>query len=150
MRTAIAALACLLHAGCFSEVDVSGLEPIDDYRDWDRTDTVGEAPGHGDSYRVIYVNDIARTFTGVGLYPTGTVFIKEIRDDDDGQPGALRYIALMRKLEEAPEGGELDEGWLFTYKGDEADVETHRDRCWSTCHQNAPFDGAFFNWSNSL
>jgi hypothetical protein len=144
-----ALLALVLVAGCFSEIDTSGLEPIDDYRDWYRIDTVGEAPGHGDSYRVIHANDIARTFAGSGLYPTGTVIIKEIRDDDGGQPGALRYIALMRKLDEAPPGGELDEGWLFSYKGDEADVETYRDRCWSSCHQNAPFDGAFFNWSDA-
>lgn len=144
------ALALLGAAGCASDVDTSGLEPTGDYRDWYRLDATGEAPGHGDTYRIMYANDTARSFDGAGLYPTGTVIIKEVYDNDDGQPGELRYIALMRKLEEAPPGGELQgRGWLFTMKSDEGASETYRERCWTTCHQNSPYDGTFFNWSST-
>lgn len=142
----LALLALIALPACFSEVDVE-ISP-DEYRDFYTVTTVGEAPGHGDTVRLIYANDTARSFTGSGLYPVGTVIVKEIYERNaDDSPGDLNYIAIMRKLEVAPDGGELDDGWLFTYKGELDGDETHRPRCWKTCHQNAPFDGTFFNWS---
>lgn len=141
-----ALLVLLALPACFSEVDVE-ISP-EEYRDFFTIEVVGEAPGHADSVRRIYVNDDARSFTGVGLYPVGSIMVKEIYErESDDTAGALRYIAIQRKLEVAPDGGELDNGWLYTFKADEDAAETHRPRCWKTCHQNAPFDGAFFNWS---
>lgn len=143
------ALIALLLCGCFSEVDVE-ISPEEYEAFGDPIVVVGEAPGHGDSYRVIYANAEARSYSGAGLYPVGTVIVKEIYRRDGDSMGDFRYIGVMRKLEEAPDGGELDDGWLFTYKGDRDDpAETHRPRCWRTCHQNAPFDGTFLNFSSS-
>jgi hypothetical protein len=150
IRSTAMVLPLLLFGACFSEVDVDLAS--DDWRaNFTRLDPIaGEAPGHGDSVRDIYVNDVGRRFTGVGLYPVGTIVVKEIyRRNDDDTAGAFRYIGIMRKLEEAPDGGELDDGWLFTYRGELDGPETHRPRCWRTCHQNAPFDGTFLNLSAS-
>lgn len=149
MKTSLG-LALLLCAGCFSEVDVTEVSS-DEYTQWYSVTTVGEAPGHGDSVRVMYANDEARSYTGVGQYAVGTIIVKEIyRRNDDDSAGDFRYIGIMRKLEDAPGGGELDNGWLFTYRGEiDSGAETHRPRCWKTCHQNAPFDGTFLNWSGS-
>lgn len=141
------AVSIIALAGCFSEVDVE-ITPEEYEAFGEPVVVVGEAPGHGDSYRVIYANDAARGFTGAGLYPVGTVIVKEIYRRDGDAMGDFRYIGVMRKLEETPGGGELDDGWLFTYKDDRDDpAETHRPRCWRTCHQNAPFDGTFLSFS---
>lgn len=123
-------------------------EPIpDDYVDWYRVDATGRVSGHGDSYRVIYVNDVGTGFPGSGRYAEGTVIVKEIRDRDGDQPGGLRYVAAMRKLAEPPDGGELHGGWLFTYLGGGAgSEEENRAACWDRCHQAAPIDGAFLDY----
>jgi hypothetical protein len=53
----------------------------------------------------------------------------------------------MRKLAEAPPGGELDEGWLFTYLGEDIrSDEEYRATCWSSCHAAAPYDGLFLDY----
>lgn len=141
----VVVVAALALPACFTEVDVD-IAPAE-YADWYSIEVAGEVPGHGDSLRRIYANDVALTFTGAGLYPVGTIVVKEIY-----APGGddLRYVAIMRKLEAAPAGGELDDGWLFTHKADLDAPETHRPRCWKTCHQNAPFDGAFLDWSAAV
>ena len=77
-------------------------EPTGDYTTWKRIETYGEVPGHGDTYRVIYANDIAETFDGT-QYAEGSVIVKEIYDNNGGAPGALRYIALMRGYTVGPD-----------------------------------------------
>jgi hypothetical protein len=136
-------------SACGSPVDTDGLDPIDDYTTWERrVDAVGPVGGHGDSYRIMYANERAEEFTGAGGYPRGSVIVKEIRAIDSGEtPGDIRYLAIMRKLGEAPPGGELFNSWMFTRANDIDSEETSNARCFKTCHQAAPLDGTFLDWS---
>ena len=116
---------------------------LGDYQSWYRVDTYGDIPGHGDSYRIIYVNDIARTS---GTTERDATLVKEVHDNTNGQPGALRIIEIMRK--ETPGTDPDDEGgWLFTQMTEVGGGEVHRDLCWSRCHQQAPFAGAWFDYT---
>jgi len=138
-------------AACGSDVDVDGLPSIADYQNWERTvEVYGPAPGHGDTYRSMFANDIAGNFTGAGLYPIGSIIVKEIRNlDGESSPGDINYFAVMRKLDEAPPGGSLDDGWLYTIFDAIGDTEINSARCFDTCHQAAPMDGTFFDWSSA-
>jgi hypothetical protein len=146
------ALGC---AGCFSSLDTDDLPPIDDYDSWYRVDATGDIPDHDDTYRIIYVNDIARSYGGVGDYPIGSVIIKEIHLLDGDGPGKIDYIAAMRKLAEDDAdlddvetgGADLQEGWVYTFFDSLGDDEKISDRCYSLCHVAAPFDGAFLDYS---
>lgn len=136
-----------LAAGCFPTVDVDKTD-LDGYSEWFQVQTQGKIPNHGDSYRVIYVNEVALEYGGAGDFPTGSVLVKEIYElDDDGGPGPLDYISVMRRLDEPPPGGQLDDGWLFTLLEDgiEGD-EVYLDSCWSKCHVAAPHNGVFLRY----
>ncbi len=141
-------LLTLMMSAC--TVDTEGLPAIADYRDWNSIETRGELPAHGDSVRVIFANDIARTYTGAGLYPVGTVLVKEVRDYGPGDaPGDLRYLAVMRKLgDEAPmpDGGDIEGGWLFTTLDELGQEERAGITCWNSCHAQGPVDGAWFDY----
>lgn len=142
-----AALVCAVGAalaGCGEAVDVP---PLGDYTTWQRFDIRGPAPGHGDSYRIIYANDIATTLgpTQIG-YAEGAVLVKEIRDDDDGQPGALRYLAIMRRVGGTVVAQANEGGWVFTMADDAAAEELHFDYCWGRCHVAAPYHGAWYDY----
>ena len=138
------AIALVGAAACANVVDTGELASIDDYQDWYSFDVTGSVSGHGKSYRILYVNDIARTWLGAGTYPAGTTVVKEIYGlDDTGGPGAFRYIAIARKLDEAPPGGALQDGWLFTYLGKLGGDEDNRSSCYASCHVAAPYDGLF-------
>ncbi len=116
---------------------------LGDYQRWHRVDTFGNAPGHGDTYRIIYVNDVARTR---GTTERDAVLVKEIHENDGGQAGALRSIDIMRKL--TPGTAPEDEGgWLFTSMSGPGAGEIHFDLCWSRCHAQAPFAGAWFDYT---
>jgi len=162
-----AGLLLLLLAAACSEGTVVDIEPVPaDYTDWFRIDSVGPVPGHGDSYRIIYANDIARLFgTVIGeeddrefvyTYPEGSIIVKEVRERDGDQPGDIKYLGVMRMLadDEVPDGADLDEptelrtyGWLFTYLADDIDSdEEWRSSCWDECHAAAPFAGAFYDY----
>jgi len=147
MRRALIA-AALIACGCGDTVDTGNLAPIDGYTAWHRVDVEGKAPGHGDTYRIIYANETARGYTGGGEYPPTTVIVKEIRAAGDPE-GALLYLAIMRKLaadDPAADGLELDGGWLFS-RADEAGADEIRyDFCWASCHAQAPVDGAFYDY----
>jgi Cytochrome P460 len=139
-------------AACTAE-DVSP-EPLGDYRSWKRLDTYGELPGHGDSYRIIYVNDIALGYAG-GAYPEGSILVKEVRrrsgEGDQSAPGDLRYLAVMRRLGPAPRGLDDEAGWLFTQisaprDDGTPDDEQYRSLCWNRCHVAAPYAGAFLDY----
>jgi hypothetical protein len=144
-------LLILLAAGC--EVDTSTLEPLDDYTEWYRLDNTGKVPGHGDTYRVIYVNDAARGYAHAGEYEVDSVIVKEVRANDDDTPGDLSYVAIMRKL--APADGpaegpaadfDLDDGWLFTIADEVGATEREGVSCWSDCHVAAPYAGAWLDY----
>lgn len=139
-------LALLVLAACKQDIDVSELPPIDDYRSWTRIGPfVGPIPGHGDSVRPVYVNDVARSYPHAGRYPVGSAIVKEILSPE----GDLRYVAVMRKIGEEPwdtppEGIPSNGGWVFTQLTD--GEEKAWDLCWATCHRQAPWDGAWFDY----
>ncbi|MBK9035698.1 MAG: hypothetical protein IPL61_31355 [Myxococcales bacterium] len=137
---AIAAALALTVAACAEDVSPP---PLGDYTTWYRVDTYGDAPGHGASYRVIYVNDVARTS---GPIEADAVLVKEIRDDDGGRPGALRYVAIMRKLRAGPDPAD-EGGWLFTKAATPGGAETHSAACWNRCHAQAPLAGVWLDYT---
>ena len=145
------ALAC--GASAVVEVDKADLEG---YQAWASVEATGAIPAHGDTIRVIYANEAAtrRVTEGAGRYPAGSVIVKEIYQRDGEGAGALDYIAVMRMLTQAPEGGALhslsfdDQGWLFTDLRDGIDGdEAYSASCWDSCHVASPFDGAFLDYA---
>lgn len=123
-------------------------EPLGDYTTWKRIDVTGTAPGHGDSYRVIYINDRAADPTHdlrLG-YQDGSVIVKEIRRDQDGQPGDLRYVAIMRRTGTITTALTDEGGWLFSQSDGPGGSETHAGFCWSRCHVAAPYNGAWYDY----
>ena len=142
MRRALIAVAIAvgLAAGCGEAVSP---EPLGDYTTWYRIDTYGDIPGHHDSYRVIYVNPIARM---QGTTIAGAILVKEIRDDAGGTPGDLRYVAIMRKVRSGP-SPEDEGGWLFTQAETPGGDEVHHDLCWGRCHAQAPLAGVWLDYT---
>jgi hypothetical protein len=145
MRTLLFAFAISLGAGC-TVVDTSDLDPIDDYTTWFSIETSGKLPGHGDTVRVMYINDTARSYPHTGEYPLGSVIVKEVRENDDGNPGPLNYLAIMRRLDEAPPSGTLEGGWLFTRSSELGADEIQGFTCWKKCHVQAPYVGTWFDY----
>jgi hypothetical protein len=142
----LALIAVVGLVACASEVDVAELPSIADYRSWHHFTVAGPVPGHGDTFRTIYVNDRARE-PKAGLYKRGSVIVKEIADRAGGGPGALRYTAVMRKLDDDDDDNDhpTHQGWLFTsFSG--SGGERQQDLCWQTCHKAAPFDGTWFDY----
>ena len=135
-----AALALALVAACAEDVSPP---PLGDYTTWLRVDTHGDAPGHGESYRIIYVNDVART---AGPTAKDAVLVKEIHDDAGGAPGALRYVAIMRKLRAGPSPDD-EGGWLFTRAATPGGAEVHSELCWNRCHAQAPLAGVWLDYT---
>lgn len=123
-------------------------EPLGDYTTWKRIDVTGKAPGHDDSYRIIYINslaaDPAQDFT-LG-YQLGSVIVKEIRDNNDGQPGDLRYVAIMRRDRSIATALTDEGGWLFSQADEPNGAEVHKGTCWARCHVAAPYNGAWYDY----
>lgn len=134
-----------LVAGC---AETPQTEPLGDYTSWKRIDVTGPAPGHADTYRIIYVNDIAADpATPLYLgYPMGSVIVKEIRDNNDGEAGDLRYIAIMRRTREIATALEDEGGWLFTSASKPDATESSPSFCWRRCHVAAPYNGAWYDY----
>jgi len=135
------AVIAVLVGGCAEDVSP---EPLGDYTQWPGMLVVsGNAPGHTNSVRVIYTNDLASDPLRSHVVPQGAIIVKEVREDDGGQPGALRYVGIMRKV-----GGptETDGGWLFSESKTPGGSEVHYDWCWSRCHVAAPYNGAFYDY----
>lgn len=132
-------------AGCAADLDV---DELGDYTQWKRFDVVGPAPGHGDTYRIIYADPLAADpawslYLG---YQQDSILVKEIRDNNDGQPGDLRYVAIMRRTKEIVTGLEAQGGWLFTQRDTPGGTETEPSFCWSRCHVAAPYNGAWYDY----
>ncbi len=140
-----ALVVAVLLAGCAESVSP---EPLGDYTAWKRLDVIGEAPGHGDTYRIIYANDIASdpASTLYHGYPEGSVIVKEIYENDGDRPGALKYVAIMRRLGVVTTALVDQGGWLFSQSSKPNGAETHTDRCWDRCHVAAPFNGAWYDY----
>lgn len=137
------ALAAVLLAACADPVSPPPLP--DDYTTWARVDTYGEIPGHGDTYRIIYVNEAARAQDGL-RDDLDSILVKEVRDNLDGEPGDLRYLAIMRKVR-VGYSHEDEGGWLFTEAETPGGDEAHRDLCWNRCHVQAPFAGVWLDYT---
>ena len=143
MRRFLTALA-VLALGCGEEIDPSGLPSTKGYETWPAIQATGYAPGHGDTYRIIFANPVAGQYAG-GRYSPGTVIVKEIRENAGGRPGEILYLAIMRKLAEGtPAPAPVDRGWLFTdLRGG---VERQKPTCFRGCHLQGPFDYAWFDY----
>jgi hypothetical protein len=143
------ALILCLVVGC-SEPLRDGVTPIAelDYKGWKQTQVHGDAPGHT-GFRTIYANDLARdpAQSFIYGYQEGSIFVKEVYNDDGGVRGALRHIAIMRRIGPVTRALE-DGGWYFTEtKGsDPAAPEQHFDFCFRRCHASAPYNGAWFDY----
>ncbi len=157
MRAALALL--VIAAACSDPVDASKHPPIPaaTYQQWKKLETWGELPGHGgDTYRIIYANPIAQTYEG-GQYPDGptddttSILVKEVHDlagtADMPAPGALQYVAIMRRVGAAPEGLTDEGGWLFSYTTSPGGSEEHYSYCWDACHVDAPYHGAWLDYA---
>ena len=143
-----------LLSSCSESVDLDVVGRVDDYRSWARPYlALGSVPGHGDSCRPIYANDVALSYTHGGPYPEGSIVVKEIRERhaDDGAEcmGSLKYVGIMRKWDEdrGDPGVPLDGGWIFSYSDGPGGDETYRELCWANCHRQGPWDGAWFDYA---
>tara|TARA_R110002096_G_scaffold408075_1_gene606965 strand:+ start:72594 stop:73061 length:468 start_codon:yes stop_codon:yes gene_type:complete len=150
-RTALATAfltVVLATSACSEDIQPELLSvSIEGYESWDKVEPLlGPVPGHGDTYRIMYRNELARSYTGAGDYPIGAAIVKEIYtlSGEDGK-GKLSYKAVMRRMDpEDNPGVPIDGGWLFT-QIDSGTDEFQRDLCWSSCHRAAPYVGAFFD-----
>jgi hypothetical protein len=145
----LTAMAMALGIGCGEAIDPAGLPSADGYTDWYRLDVTGSVPGHGDTYRIIYVNELGRDYGHAGAYAPGTVIVKEIRSLDGDQAGDLLYVAIMRKIDEdgpAAAGLPIDGDWLFTSASEVGASETYFDYCFAKCHVQGPIDWAWYDY----
>jgi hypothetical protein len=134
----LALAAAVVPGAACTDIDTSDLEPIDDYESWRLWGELeGETAGHPGTFRRIFVNDVARGYGGTGKYPARSVIVKEIWSE---RGGSLEYVAVMRKERDD------DGGWVFTQIKD--GDERYLDLCWSSCHRQAPFDGAWFSYGD--
>jgi hypothetical protein len=137
MRVILFALAVV---GCAESVDV---EPVGDYSSWYSTEVTGNAPGHSNSLRKIYVNPIAREAETLYLgYPEGSIFVKEVYE----LSGELRYTAFMRRIGPVERALEDEGGWLYTEDSGAGTEEKYFPFCWSRCHVAAPYNGAWYDY----
>ncbi len=67
--------------------------------------------------------------------------------DDDGVPGELRYLAIMRKLRYVERPLIDMGGWVFTEVDKPGDPEESYDFCWQRCHASAPYNGAWYDYA---
>ena len=130
-------------SGC-AEEEASLLVPSD-YPDWDRTvsETVRrQIPGHGDTFRRIYINDVGTTVEPTGGdegvrydYPIGTILVKEAYNEDPTADADPDGITAMVK---SPGADESRGGWIWISKDPETGAEDRSlgEYCLS-CHESA-------------
>jgi Cytochrome P460 len=138
----------LLIAACSEPLrdDVTPLAELG-YQSWTKQVQVhGDAPGHT-GFRTIYANPLAADgLQSLELgYQEGAILVKEVFDDNAGVRGALRHIAVMRRIGPVTRVLEDDGGWYFTEaKGN--GPEEHFDFCFRRCHAAAPYNGAWLDY----
>lgn len=159
------AVLALSSTGCIvSEVEVDELVTITDangaelysldgYQSWYSIEVTGIAPGHGDSFRRIFANDTARSYSHFGKYPVGSILVKDIFElEGESGEGPFEYTAIMRKV--APEDAEaadveLEGGWVFTFTDPARDDEGREYTayvCYDACHVQGPIDYAWYDY----
>jgi hypothetical protein len=137
---AVVALAVVV-AACGTSVDPAGLPSIDGYKTWAVLERDGDVPGHGATFRLIYVNPIGRGYPHGGSIPIGAVAVKEVYGDMSHTD--LHAIEIQRYVgDDANVDAPVDGGWVFTSKNTADDGETYHGTCWA-CHRQAPYAGAF-------
>jgi Cytochrome P460 len=133
--------------------EVAALPSIANYQAWAHLDTQGFVPGHGRSYRRIYVNPTVQMAAGAPVLPVGAVIVKEIyaleAEGAGARPGELHEVEIMRRPAAAPAGFALEEGWLFTTRAKDGG-ETYGATCYPTCHRQAPRQGVFLDYTKAL
>jgi hypothetical protein len=141
-------LLCAVSLSCATEIDVKDVASIAGYREWKSVSSADAIPGHGDTFRVTYYNDIAEAYPHGGRYAVGTIFVKDIHaKTSDGGQGGLKYTAVMRKVgKDAPGDLPTDNEWLFTVV--DGLSENHSSACYSTCHKQGPYDSAWRDYGN--
>ncbi|HKA88783.1 MAG TPA: cytochrome P460 family protein [Haliangiales bacterium] len=118
-----------------SEYSIAG------YESWFSVDFTGDVPGHGDTFREVYVNPIGRSYPGGGQYPIGTILVKEVFRD--AAHTDLSVIEIQRYVGNRNVNAPVDGGWVFTSKKSAADGETYHRTCWE-CHRQATYGGSFY------
>ncbi len=116
---------------------------IADYKSWASVEFSGDSPGHGDTFRQVYINPTARSYPGGGLYPLGSILVKEVYTDEPHTD--LSAIEIQRYVGATAVNAPVDGGWVFTSKKNADDGETHHTTCWA-CHRQAPYHGAFYSF----
>ena len=139
---AVSVVAAVAALGCAVKADV---EPLGDYQGWARHELDGPAPGHGDGVRLVYANDTASEAGDlVGGYPARSVLVMEVREGGaGGEGGALREVAIMRRVGLPPPALTMEGGWVFTTTEEEGGEEYEGEGCWATCHVASPYNGAW-------
>jgi hypothetical protein len=154
-----APLAILVGALAACGGDVVDVPDLGDYDSWESIELRGPAPGHGDQLRVVYVNDEALTFD-LNRWAEGATIVKEVYDGDTATPDALVDIVIMRRCNDPDDIDPYDDGgceetgfdwaysgWLFTVAEEPGGEEVHESYCWGYCHQAAPYEGAFLDYT---
>ncbi len=73
--------------------------------------------------------------------------MKEVYDLAGGQPGALREIAIMRRVAADPLVPASDPSrWLLSSTTSFGGAETHSNYCWAGCHAAAPYNGLWYDY----
>ncbi len=146
----LGALGALL-IGCESADKEPQLIP-DDYDGWERTveeDLNFQVPGHGETLRRIYINDVG---TGVEIsdvspagaastrrryeYPPGTLIVKEVYPSAEIPP--TQQPVMITAMLKAPNDPRSRGGWLWITKNLASGEENVlvEEYC-LTCHENA-------------
>jgi len=137
MMTRSMQLALALALGACIGEDVTPPD-VGDYQNWAHVTLTGEIPGHGDTRRVVYVNDV---IVDRGPTERDAIIVKEIYEGS-----AFTELEIMRKqvagVDPANEGG-----WLFTTRKPPTSGEVHRELCWARCHSVAPYAGAWLDYT---
>lgn len=150
-------LAAALLAACGSAEETAAPQALGDvagYREWPlrRAVTASQA-GHGGT-ATVYANTVVANYlakaapagaTGVTLrYPEGSIIVKDVF----GEGGALQYVAIMRKADEPPAGGEVIAGWVWSQREAPSAVDAWRTReqcldCHTRANDETFHDGVF-------
>lgn len=144
----IAAFIVLIIASCQkAAVELPELPTVEEYHSWQEPTDIHlnyPIPGHGDTYREIYINPIGETVEEkmingrqCYIYPPGTVIVKEIYQGLD-TPAAEEKPLKLNIMIKAPDHPQALNGWLWlesNFPPTQPHIFTHR-LC-VDCHANA-------------
>jgi hypothetical protein len=142
-------LFVLAALGC-SSIDTSNLPSTDGYQTWRQFGPyTSNVAFHGDTYRIVYANDVATTFDHGGRYPVGSVLVKEsYAKTSSGGKGDLQYVDIMRKIDPTMTKTDavVDDDWVFSYQSGSKELQL--GTCYAGCHVQAPHDSAWIDYGD--